>query len=278
MRTIQKKALIIGIVMMLTIALVLGIGAASLTAGSTEGTNLSTQGGGLGNGQGNGRGNGRGQGRGNGSGTFVQGQGLGNGGADNEDLTLLLKDIPSSPLSAFEKETLLALREEEKLARDVYQTLYKTWNMPTFQNIGGSEQSHMDSLKFLLDRYGLADPVGTNAVGVYKNPAFTKLYTDLVAKGKKSLTDAFAVGATVEDLDIADLEAGRVKVDNKDIQILYQNLAKASRNHLRSFVGQLERAGGSYQAQYISKTYLATTLKIARETAPITDPAYNFSK
>lgn len=243
MRSIQKKALLIGILAVSTIALVIGLGAASLPTASTEQASFGTQ-----------------------------------GGGDNEDLTLLLKDIPASPLSAVEKETLLALREEEKLARDVYQTLYKTWNMPVFQNIGTSEQTHMDSLKFLLDRYGLVDPVGNNAVGIYKDATFTKLYNDLVAKGKKSLSDAFAVGATVEDLDIADLEYGRVKVDNKDIKVLYQNLAKASRNHLRSFVGQLERAGGSYKAQYISPSYLAKTLKIARETAPITDPDYQFSK
>lgn len=43
-----------------------------------------------------------------------------------------------------EKDAILYMREEEKLARDVYEFLYAKWNVNTFGNIRRSEQTHMD--------------------------------------------------------------------------------------------------------------------------------------
>jgi hypothetical protein len=36
----------------------------------------------------------------------------------------------------------LLIREEEKLARDVYNALITEWNAQSFENISSSEQSH----------------------------------------------------------------------------------------------------------------------------------------
>ncbi len=63
-------------------------------------------------------------------------------------------------LSQEEIDDLVYLREEEKLARDVYLHLYNTWGQWIFENIAASEQQHMDAVKTLLDRYGIHDPVG----------------------------------------------------------------------------------------------------------------------
>src|SRR6056297_3356933 len=72
----------------------------------------------------------------------------------------VVSNIKTSTLSAEETEGLLLMREEEKLARDVYNALYEKWNLKTFESIGlGSETTHMDAIKNLLDRYGLEDPV-----------------------------------------------------------------------------------------------------------------------
>lgn len=218
-------------------------------------------------GYGSGTGGGRGQG----------GNGQGLGGGQEDDLIALVKDLPKETLSSAEAASLLAMREEEKLARDVYAALAKKWNIPVFGNIAQSEQTHMDALKFLVDRYRLADPVSP-AAGEFNSPTLKKLYTDLVARGSRSLQEAFAVGAEVEDLDIADLEKALKSIDNRDLGVLYQNLAKGSRNHLRSYVGQLERAGGKYTAQHISQEYLDYTLRLNRETTPITDPKYVFRR
>ena len=71
------------------------------------------------------------------------------------------------------------MREEEKLAHDVYVTLYAQWDLPIFQNISRSEQTHTDAVKTLIDRYGLTDPASSK-VGVFTNPDLQALYNDLV--------------------------------------------------------------------------------------------------
>ncbi|MEA3313921.1 MAG: DUF2202 domain-containing protein [Caldisericota bacterium] len=65
-------------------------------------------------------------------------------------------------MSDKEIEGILLMREEKKLARDVYQALFDTWSQPVFQNIANSKQAHVDAVKGLIDRYGLDDPVGGN--------------------------------------------------------------------------------------------------------------------
>jgi len=172
------------------------------------------------------------------------------------NVSLIYKNInalPKQPISEEEKEGLIEMREEEKLARDVYLTLYNKWKLQIFKNIAKSEQTHTDSVKYLLDRYGIEDPVKSDEIGKFSNPKFEQLYKDLVEKGSKSEVDALMVGATIEDLDIADLEHWLNKTDNEDIKFVYENLMKGSRNHLRAFVRMLNNYGVNYSPQYISK-------------------------
>lgn len=157
-------------------------------------------------------------------------------------------------LSAAEAAGLQWMREEEKLARDVYQTLYTQWGFQTFQNIARSEQSHMNAVKTLLDRYSVADPVGSNSVGVFTDPQLQVLYNDLVARGGVSLADALAVGAEIEELDIVDLQVRVAQTDKADIRQVYTNLERGSDNHLRAFVTTLQRvAGVTYVPQHLSQ-------------------------
>jgi hypothetical protein len=139
-------------------------------------------------------------------------------------------------LSDEEKAALLFLREEEKLARDVYSALSAKWNARVFGNISTSESRHMASVKTLLDRYGLADPVGVNAPGVFADPALQALYTQLVAQGSQSLQDAYEVGVTIETLDIEDLQALlAMPALPSDVATVARNLLAGSQNHLASF-------------------------------------------
>ncbi len=145
--------------------------------------------------------------------------------------------IPSDAEAA----ALLFMREEEKLARDVYQALYDAWGAKVFKNIAVSESRHMESVKALLDAYGLADPVGANAAGVFVNSELQTAYVDLVAKGTQSLIDAYEVGKTIEELDIEDLEALLTISQHADITEVAQNLLNASENHLAAFNRQLAK-------------------------------------
>jgi len=174
--------------------------------------------------------------------------------SDNIKSHDLIQGIAKSDLNNAEKDGLILMREEEKLARDVYLTLYEKWGQNTFNNISKSEQTHTDTIKVLLDKYDIDDPVTDDMVGVFTSPKMQKLYNDLVAKGEVSLVEALTVGAIIEDLDISDLNMLLAETDSEDIQIAYQNLRKGSRNHLRAYVRQLERNGGEYTPQYISQT------------------------
>lgn len=134
---------------------------------------------------------------------------------------------------------LLHMREEEKLARDVYTKLGELWPMRIFSNISRAEQRHMDAVKGLLDAYGLDDPAAGKGPGEFNDPRFTELYTQLVARGEQSRSEAIKVGVTVEELDIADLEEQLTLTDREDIRFVYTNLLNASRRHLRAFNSHL---------------------------------------
>lgn len=153
-----------------------------------------------------------------------------------------------------EKEGLTFMREEEKLARDVYLALYEQWNMPVFQNIAASEQVHMDSILMLLDQYSLNDPAAGKGPGEFTDPYFQSLYEQLVEKGRVSLVDALTVAATIEELDIVDLEDRLGQTDDPYISNVYGNLLAGSENHLRAFVSTLERqTGESYQPVHLDE-------------------------
>ena len=196
--------------------------------------------------QGSGNGNGKGNGR-NGKG------GLGPGAMFDGGMGTLLNGLPEEELSPQEKASLLQMREEEKLAHDIYYKLYEVWELQVFRNIARSELRHMNAVRVLIQKYGLIDPVIEDSPGIFTNPELQALYYELLAKGSLSLQDALEVGAIVEDLDIFDLRQSLKSADNQDVRMLYQNLEKGSRNHLRAFVGQLLRFQFQYQARYLSQ-------------------------
>jgi hypothetical protein len=155
-------------------------------------------------------------------------------------------------LSETEEQGLLYMREEEKLARDVYLVLYERWGVQTFANIARSEATHMAAVKTLLDRYSLGDPVEGKAAGEFSNEELQALYDQLVDQGSQSLVDALRVGAAIEEIDILDLEEYLAQTDKADIQRVYDSLVRGSRNHLRAFVSSLERQGVEYEPVYLS--------------------------
>ena len=166
--------------------------------------------------------------------------------------------VTTPDLSIEEIADLMFMREEEKLARDVYQALFEQWGTPVFQNIAASEQAHMDALLVLINQYGLEDPAAGNGVGVFSDPDLQALYDQLIATGSQSLADALIVGGAVEEIDILDLQGSLAQTSNNDIISVYQNLLAGSENHLRAFVPSWERQTGEvYQPQYLNQNEYA---------------------
>jgi hypothetical protein len=126
-----------------------------------------------------------------------QGRGISQGAAAASSPAFIV----GGALSQDEEDALLYMREEEKLAHDVYVSLYAKWGLPIFDNISRSEATHTAAVKTLLDRYSLSDPASSQ-VGVFTNPDLKAMYTDLIAKGSISLAEAMKVGAIIEEVDI----------------------------------------------------------------------------
>jgi hypothetical protein len=150
-------------------------------------------------------------------------------------------------LTDTEKSWLSYMREEEKLARDVYLFMYEKWGSQVFSNISVSEQTHMDAVKTLLDRYGIQDPAADKGPGVFTNQDLQDLYNTLVDDGSVSLVEALKVGVAIEETDIDDLNAGIASTKRKDIKTVYSNLLRGSLNHLKAFVSNLALQGVVYE-------------------------------
>lgn len=166
----------------------------------------------------------------------------------------LLADLPKEELSEAEKNDLLFMREEEKLARDVYLTMYDKWGLMPFKNIPKSEQVHMDAVLSLIQRYDLEDPAEGKEIGEFENEELQNLYDDLIRKGSVSAVEALKVGALIEEVDIEDLRRILdVDVDNQDIALVYGNLLRGSGHHLKAFIWNLKRRNVHYTPQILDK-------------------------
>jgi hypothetical protein len=141
-------------------------------------------------------------------------------------------------LTEKEVEHITYMREEEKLARDVYLTLSEEYSAAIFVNISESEQRHMDALKRLIGKYGITDPVVNDDIGEFSNPVFSKLYTELVSQGEGGYCEALQVGVEIELLDIEDIEIALNEVEAADVERVLNNLLNGSYNHLNAFTSQ----------------------------------------
>ncbi len=177
---------------------------------------------------------------------FAQGPGA----QQNQQPMLLDENVEGGEIADLTPEEisgLLLMREEEKLARDVYLELYDQWSQNIFNNIASSEQTHTDAVKVLLDAYGVEDPVLSDERGSF----------------------------TSEDLDIKDLNVLLENTENEDIIFVYENLRKGSRNHMRAFITQIENNGGTYEAQYLEQAEIDAIVSGEHETGPLLDADSN---
>jgi hypothetical protein len=185
---------------------------------------------------------------------------------DSTALGLSLAALPNEALSVAEQDSLVFMREEEKLAHDVYALMDAHWSgTRVFGNIANSEATHAEAVRQLLLRYQLSDPAATSAAGSFQNASLQGLYTQLAASGAVSLVEALKVGAAIEEIDMLDINSALLRVDNQDIVLVYQNLLKGSRNHLRAFVSNLLQQGVSYVPQYMDPAAYAAIISAPME-------------
>ncbi|MEI6577469.1 MAG: DUF2202 domain-containing protein [Bacteroidota bacterium] len=157
-------------------------------------------------------------------------------------------------LDSSEITTLIFMREEELLARDIYLSMQNLYSLPVFVNIAKSELVHTNAIKTLILNYNHIDPAANHQQGVFNNPDLQTLYNALLIQGSLSLNDALTVGATIEDKDIFDLQNNiSQNVDNADILFVLNNIKNGSKNHIRAFNFQLVHRGITYVPQFITQ-------------------------
>lgn len=174
-------------------------------------------------GHGNGQG-GKGQGaRGHGNGQGMQGQ--------HQQPT----DLASGTLTDQQKATLATMAQDEKAAHDLYQAFADKYDLQVFDRIAASENRHLESVRALLDRYGLTDPTKDTATGKFTDQQIQAAYDRLLAQGSADQAAALAAGQEFEKIDIAGLKEASAGMTAPDVKQLYQNLLQASEHHLSAF-------------------------------------------
>jgi len=157
--------------------------------------------------------------------------------------------IPACTITGTVTETeaagLLFMREEEKMARDVYAYLYDKYKLPVFKNISKSENVHMTAVLRLINGFKITDNSNNNP-GEYANQELKDLFVALKAKGDVSVVEALKVGVDIELKDIKDLKDELALVQNASIKTVYTNLSKGSEAHLKAFTFNLKVRGVVY--------------------------------
>ncbi len=172
--------------------------------------------------------------------------------SQQDELSKIIDQMVVEEVSPIEEAHLKFMREEEKLARDVYGYAYAKYNLKIFSNIQQSEQQHMNAILTLLNKYSIIDPVAVDQKGVFVNQDLQNLYNALIAKVDISDVEALKVGALIEEVDINDLINDAKDVDNQDILYVFNALEKGSENHIRAFVRNLKSRGVTYTPQVLT--------------------------
>ena len=146
---------------------------------------------------------------------------------------------PAGGITTTDANNILFMKQEEKLARDVYQALSEQWDHATFANIAAAEQRHMNALDRLIGVFGLTDTTPAEA-GKFSIPELQALYDELLAEGSKSLAAALNVGVLIEKTDIEDLDEALAATQHPTVTRVMTNLRRGSANHLAAFTGALE--------------------------------------
>jgi len=165
---------------------------------------------------------------------------------ESTDVSMQASTFISNPTSITEAEKsgLYLMREEEKMARDVYSFFYTKFNYRVFSNITKSENVHSNAVLRLITYFGLTDPA-VATVAVFKDPTLQALYNKFTTEAT-TVDQALKTGAFIEEYDIADLKKLIAETQNNDIKLVYGNLLRGSEFHLKAFTGVLKLRGIVY--------------------------------
>lgn len=158
----------------------------------------------------------------------------------------------TDPLTADEIEFLFAMREDEKMAKDLYTAFGAQY--PTavqFSRIATAEATHVAAIETMLTYYEVSFPALTPA-GVFADAEKQAQYDAFLAQGT-TIQGAFEVMALLEEENIAAYKAVEATATNANIKLILANMVRASSNHLKAAVRQLTILGITYTPTHLDQ-------------------------
>ncbi|NTV17903.1 MAG: DUF2202 domain-containing protein [Bacteroidales bacterium] len=169
----------------------------------------------------------------------------------------------TADLTADEIEFIYAVREDEKVARDLYFSFFGTFGLKPFENIGKAEDNHIKATEKLFDYYEIDYPA-LSENGKFENAIRQKLFDSLLLKGTPEL-EAFKVMAMLEESNIVEYGEVLKTIANPNIKIVIENLARASANHFKAAIRQITALGGTYTPALMTQEQYKAVIAIGFE-------------
>lgn len=129
---------------------------------------------------------------------------------------------------------LTEMREEERMARDLYTQLAASSGEAIFTRIAGAEQRHLDAVERLMTSQGMNPDAAGSTVGRYAVGEVQAAYTGWLSQGRASDQAAYKVGVELETWDVAELKAMKVPSDTTGARVVAA-LLNGSKHHLTAF-------------------------------------------
>ena len=129
---------------------------------------------------------------------------------------------------------LTEMREEERVARDLYTKLASSSGELIFTRIAASEQRHLEAVERLMTSQGMDPGAAGTTVGRYAVPDLQAAYDRWLAQGRASDEAAYKVGVELERQDIADLKGLDVADGTTGARVVAA-LLNGSEHHLAAF-------------------------------------------
>lgn len=169
----------------------------------------------------------------------------------------------TADLTTDEIEFIYAVREDEKIARDLYFSFFRNFGLKTFENIGKAEDNHIKATEKLFDYYEIDYPA-LSANGKFEDASRQKLFDSLLLKGTPEL-EAFKVMALLEESNIVEYGEVLKSIVNPNIKLVIENLAKASANHFKAAIRQITALGGTYAPALMTQEQYRALIAIGFE-------------
>ena len=149
--------------------------------------------------------------------------------------------VAAGTLTQQQRTQLAAMAMDEKLNHDLYAAFAKAYGLPVFGHLAAAEANHLQALRTLMQRYGIADPTAGKAAGVFGSATVQAAYNRLLAQGKTGELAALRVAQNLERQAIARYGSAISGLKAPAAERVYSQLRTAETRHLAAISNWIAR-------------------------------------